>query len=149
MPDWRIDTAVSDNAWFSFFRSAAYCCLTCSNAVAPRPFHVVLSTDSSDMSVLSIVCSESLTCSNFAAVLAITADSACVWATPDVTPLSRRSAARQDPLWTGHGCDPQRIDVGHHVNPREQGSVINRLLMWTSLTVAGGHNSGKSQIVTC
>ena len=32
---------------------------------------------------------ELFTVSNFAAVLAITADCACVWATPDVTPLSR------------------------------------------------------------
>jgi hypothetical protein len=33
--------------------------------------------------------SELFTVSNFAAVLTITADSACVWDTPDVTPLSR------------------------------------------------------------
>ncbi|BFU47482.1 hypothetical protein KRMM14A1004_57190 [Krasilnikovia sp. MM14-A1004] len=45
-------------------------------------------------------CNPLLTVSNFAAVVAITADSACVWATPDVTPLPRlglpRTGSRMD-----------------------------------------------------
>jgi hypothetical protein len=41
------------------------------------------------MRLFNMDVSELFTVSNFAAVLAITADSACVWATPDVTPLSR------------------------------------------------------------
>jgi hypothetical protein len=40
------------------------------------------------MSLFSMDVSELFTVSKFAAVLAITADCACVWATPDVTPFS-------------------------------------------------------------
>ncbi|GIE98242.1 hypothetical protein Ari01nite_57070 [Paractinoplanes rishiriensis] len=61
------------------------------------------------MSVDSMDCSESLVLSNFAATLAITAASDCVWATPDVTPLSY--SAPTDPIPNG-----RHIDVSHHVN---------------------------------
>ena len=57
--------------------------------IAPRPTHAVCRTDNSDMSVFNMDVRLPLTLSNLPAVLAITADSASVWATPDVTPLPR------------------------------------------------------------
>jgi hypothetical protein len=63
--------------------------LTFSNSPAAMPFQAELSIDSSDMRLFNMDVTELFTVSNFAAVLAITADCACVWATPDVTPLSR------------------------------------------------------------
>jgi len=80
--------------------------LTFSNSMAPRPFQALLSVESSDISVFNMDCKEPLAWSNFAAVLAITADSACVWATPDVTPLPSLNIfcaeiqCGQDRVWT-------------------------------------------------
>jgi hypothetical protein len=53
------------------------------------PFQAALRIDKSDMSLFNMDVSEPFTVSKSAAVFAITGDSAFVWDTPDVTPLSR------------------------------------------------------------
>jgi hypothetical protein len=69
------------------------------------PFQAELSIDSSDMSLFNMDVSELFTVSKLAAAFAIAADSAFVWATPDVTPLSRLGcvgllAWHPRPRWT-------------------------------------------------
>jgi hypothetical protein len=84
------------------------------------PFQAELNADNSDIRLFNMDVSELLTVSNFPAVLAITADSACVSAIrrsprflgKDYVELSAARGTRADPRWTG----ARHIDEEHQAS---------------------------------